>query len=130
MTGKARRTWLSTVTEEGLTALIPEEIARAESRLDDGVMAAVGNTPTVSLNRLIPEAGFSLYGKLEGLNPGGSAKDRAARNILTRALRERRLRPGGVVIESSSGNFAIGLAQTCAAFGLRPICVLDARATA
>ncbi len=92
-----------------------------------GALAAVGNTPLVRLTRLFPGLDFDLYAKLEALNPGGSAKDRAALGILQHALETRAVRPGGVVIESSSGNMGIGLAQACRCYGLRFICVIDPR---
>ena len=96
----------------------------------EGVLAAVGNTPLVRLARVFPNARFNLYAKLEGLNPGGSIKDRPARKIVSDALASGLLKPGMVVVESSSGNFAIGLAQACAYHGLRLICVVDPKMTA
>ena len=92
-----------------------------------GVLSTVGNTPLVHLNRLMPAAGFQLYAKLEAVNPGGSIKDRPALMILEDALRSGRIGPGTVVIESSSGNMGIGLAQTCRYHDLRFICVVDSR---
>jgi N-(2-amino-2-carboxyethyl)-L-glutamate synthase len=94
----------------------------------DGILSAVGNTPLVMLRRLLPAARFELHAKLECLNPGGSAKDRPALNILTRALKQGLVNPGGLVIESSSGNFAVGLAQACVYLGLRLLVVLDTKA--
>ena len=95
----------------------------------DGVLAAIGNTPQVRLRRLLPDAQFELYAKLESLNPGGSIKDRPAHAIVTEAIARGEIRPDTVVIESSSGNLAIGLAQVCAYYGLRLICVVDAKTT-
>jgi len=96
--------------------------------LDAGVLAAVGHTPLVPLrgagrNRL------KVYAKLEGLNPGGSAKDRPALGILRRGVETGAIRPGTVVVESSSGNMGIGLAQACRYLELRFVCVVDARTT-
>jgi 2,3-diaminopropionate biosynthesis protein SbnA len=99
------------------------------ARVADGIIGAIGNTPLVELRRLMPGARFDLYAKLEGLNPGGSMKDRSAAAILMTAMEQGTLPPGGVVIESSSGNFAIGLGQACAYLGLRLICVVDAKTT-
>jgi cysteine synthase A len=98
-------------------------------RTAEGILDAIGNTPLVALRRLIPGGRFDLYGKLEGLNPGGSMKDRSAAAILQAAMEEGHLAPGGLVLESSSGNFAIGLAQACAYLGLRLICVVDTKTT-
>jgi N-(2-amino-2-carboxyethyl)-L-glutamate synthase len=90
-----------------------------------GILAAIGNTPLIELQRAIPGAPFRLFAKLESLNPGGSAKDRPAHYILRHALASGRIRPGTVVVESSSGNMGIGLAQACRVYGLRFVCVID-----
>jgi len=95
----------------------------------DGVLTAVGGTPLVRLRRLLPEAGFELYAKLESINPGGSIKDRTALNILRQAWRGGLIDSNTLVIESSSGNLGIGLAQACRYLGLRFICVVDAKTT-
>jgi cysteine synthase A len=103
----------------------------APSTLADppGVLAAIGRTPLVRLDRLLPRAPIAVYGKLELLNPGGSGKDRPALGMLQRALAEGRLRPGGTVVESSSGNMAIALAQAAKLYGLSLICVVDTKTT-
>lgn len=93
----------------------------------DGILAAIGQTPLVRMRRLYPELPFQLYAKLEALNPGGSSKDRPARAILQSALESGEINSDSVVIESSSGNMGIGLAQICRFYGLRFICVVDAR---
>jgi len=95
----------------------------------DGVLLAVGRTPLVRLRRLFPDAQARLHAKLEGANPGGSAKDRPALHVLRRAIADGRLRPGMVVVESSSGNFGVGLAQACGYLGYQLICVIDPRTT-
>jgi cysteine synthase A len=74
---------------------------------------------------LIADARFSLFGKLEALNPGGSIKDRPALAILEDAMRSGKVGPGTLVIESSSGNMGVGLAQACRYHGLRFLCVVD-----
>jgi len=90
-----------------------------------GILSAIGNTPLIHLSKVLPEAGFRLFAKLEALNPGGSIKDRTAFEVLTEALRSGAIGPDTVVIESSSGNMGIGLAQVCRYYGLRFICVVD-----
>lgn len=90
---------------------------------------AIGNTPIVRLDNVIGNTSFKLFAKLEGLNPGGSIKDRPAINILKRGIEEGRINSSTVIIESSSGNMGIGLAQACAYFGLRFICVVDIKTT-
>ncbi|HSG40249.1 MAG TPA: 2,3-diaminopropionate biosynthesis protein SbnA [Thermoanaerobaculia bacterium] len=93
----------------------------------DGILSTIGNTPLIRLSRLLPSAGFRLYAKLEALNPGGSIKDRPALAILEEGLRSGNIGPGTVIVESSSGNMGIGLAQACRYHGLRFICVVDPR---
>jgi 2,3-diaminopropionate biosynthesis protein SbnA len=94
-----------------------------------GVLSAVGTTPLVRLEKVYPELSFQLYAKLESLNPGGSIKDRPAIEILEEAMRTGEVGKDSVIVESSSGNMGIGLAQACAYFGLRLICVVDAKAS-
>lgn len=96
----------------------------------NSVLEAVGQTPMVRMARLFEESGLEVYGKLEALNPGGSIKDRAAYNILTHALDAGVINHDTTVVESSSGNFAIGLAQVCTYLGLRLVCVVDIKTTA
>jgi N-(2-amino-2-carboxyethyl)-L-glutamate synthase len=76
------------------------------------------------------ELPFNLFAKLEAFNPGGSLKDRPAFEIIKKALARGEFLPGATIIESSSGNMGIGLAQACAYFGLRFICVVDGKTTA
>jgi 2,3-diaminopropionate biosynthesis protein SbnA len=92
-------------------------------------LAAVGNTPLVRLERFCDRAGFKLFAKLESLNPGGSSKDRPALAIVAEGLRSGAIGPDTVIIESSSGNMGIGLAQACCHYGLRFICVVDPKAS-
>jgi cysteine synthase A len=108
----------------------PGSDLRPVPRIHNGVLDAVGGTPLVRLGRYLPEAPFQLFAKLEALNPGGSIKDRPARLILEHALRSGRIGPGSVIVESSSGNMGIGLAQACRYHGLRFICVVDSKTTA
>ncbi len=93
----------------------------------DHLLDTIGATPLVRLRRLLPSAPFKIYAKLESFNPGGSMKDRVAIRMLREAMLAGDLRPGATVIESSSGNLGIGLAQACAYLGLRFICVVDPR---
>lgn len=94
-----------------------------------GVGAAIGSTPLVHMRRLIRSAHFQLYAKLEFLNPSGSIKDRPALRMIKRALEQGRIGPDSVLIESSSGNLAISLAQICSYLSLRFICVVDPKTT-
>jgi 2,3-diaminopropionate biosynthesis protein SbnA len=96
----------------------------------DGILATIGNTPLVLLRRALGGVPFRLYAKLEAFNPAGSVKDRPALLILAEALARGEIGPGSTVVEASSGNMGIGLAQVCAYHGLRFVCVVDARTTA
>jgi len=102
----------------------------ARMTIANGVLSAVGRTPLVRLNRLSPHAELAVYGKLEGLNPGGSTKDRPAALMIRRALEKGAIDRDTVIVESSSGNMGIGLAQACSYHGLRLVCVTDSKTTA
>ncbi len=93
----------------------------------DGILAAIGHTPLIRLRRLFEGIDFHLYAKLEALNPAGSAKDRPAFEILRNAWDDGAVTADTVVVESSSGNMGIGLAQACRCFGIRFRCVVDPR---
>lgn len=93
------------------------------------VWHAIGNTPLQSLRGLAPGPA-RLYGKLEGMNPGGSIKDRIAKAMLEHALAAGRVTRGSTIVESSSGNTAVGLAQLCAVVGLRLLAVIDPHTSA
>lgn len=91
-----------------------------------GILGAIGATPLVELTRLEPASPFRTFAKLEALNPGGSIKDRSALEMLRESIRSGRVVPGRtVVVESSSGNLGIGLAQVCGYYGIRFRCVVD-----
>jgi len=81
--------------------------------LYDNVIDLIGNTPTVDISPLSPNPGVRIYAKLEGQNPGGSVKDRAAKYMIEAAERDGLLSPGATVLESSSGNTGIALAMIC-----------------
>ncbi len=79
----------------------------------DNILATVGRTPVVRLNKLAPSH-VNLYAKLEAFNPMGSVKDRLALSVIEDAEMRGTLRPGQTVIEATSGNTGIGLAMVCA----------------
>jgi N-(2-amino-2-carboxyethyl)-L-glutamate synthase len=91
----------------------------------------IGQTPLIRLNSLCRERiGANVYGKLEALNPGGSVKDRSARQLLAQAMVDYPLRPGWTIVESTSGNMGHALAMLCAAHRFNFICVLDPKTPA
>ncbi len=92
------------------------------TRPADSLLGLVGGTPLVRLARSAPES--QVLAKLEYLNPGGSVKDRAALAMVLAAEESGALRPGGTIVEGTSGNTGLGLAQVAAARGYRSLFVL------
>src|SRR5215210_3120737 len=88
------------------------------------LLELVGNTPIVRLDRIARDVQPTLLAKLEYLNPGGSNKDRIGMAMIEAAEREGRLRPGGTIVEPTSGNTGVGLAIAAAARGYRCIFVM------
>lgn len=97
--------------------------------MHEGILSAIGSTPLVRLKRVFKEIDFQLYAKLENLNPAGSIKDRPAIYIIKQGIESGAILPDTVIVESSSGNMGLGLAQACSYYGLRLICVVDAKTT-
>lgn len=100
---------------------------RSDLRADAGILSAVGSTPLIELARLMDLAGGRLHAKLEAFNPGGSAKDRPAKAMIESAMAAGLVGPATTIIESTSGNMGIGLAQTCRYYDLPLVCVVDPR---
>jgi cystathionine beta-synthase len=88
------------------------------------VLELVGATPIVRLEKLSPPGGAQILAKLEYLNPGGSVKDRIGLPMIEAAEREGRLKPGGTIVEPTSGNTGVGLAIAAAIKGYRCIFVM------
>ena len=88
------------------------------------VSEAIGNTPLVKLNRLSAGLKANIYCKLGYLNPGGSVKDRIALNIINEAEKRGELKPGGTIVEATSGNTGMGLAMISALKGYKCIFVM------
>ncbi len=91
------------------------------TRRVDNVLALIGDTPLVRLNRLPAPGSAVVYGKLESRNPAGSVKDRVALAMVEEAERQGRLRPGSTIVEPTSGNTGVGLAMVAAVKGYRLI---------
>jgi cystathionine beta-synthase len=90
----------------------------------DSILALVGHTPLVRLNRIVDPGMATVYAKLETINPTGSVKDRIAVNIVRRAEEAGLLKPGATLVESTSGNTGLGLAMTAAVRGYRCVCTM------
>jgi cysteine synthase B len=83
-----------------------------------GILDLVGNTPLVELKKITVNKGVTIYGKLEGNNPGGSVKDRAAYGMIKGAIERGEIRDGVKLIEATSGNTGIALAMIASLFGV------------
>lgn len=97
-----------------LVPSVQKEPAKVESILD-----LIGNTPLLEISRItegIP-SGVKIYAKLEGLNPGGSVKDRPAWRMIQEGLRDKKLTPGKTILDSTSGNTGIALAMIGSVLG-------------
>jgi cysteine synthase A len=92
------------------------------ARSDQYIYDLIGQTPVVKANRIVGANDATLWMKLEGYNPAFSVKDRIDISMIEAAEKDGTLKPGGVVVEGTSGNTGIGLAMVCAAKGYR--CVL------
>jgi cysteine synthase len=90
-------------------------------RIYDSICDVIGGTPIVRLKRIPRNDWAEMLVKLESLNPGGSVKDRIGLSMIEAAEREGRLKPGGTIVEATSGNTGIGLAMVCAAKGYKAI---------
>ena len=90
----------------------------------NNILEAIGNTPIVRLNRLASHVESDVFVKCEFLNPGGSVKDRPALQIIEDYERDGRLKPGGTIVEATSGNTGMGLALAGAIKGYKCIFVM------
>jgi cysteine synthase len=95
----------------------------------DDILAAVGNTPLVGIQRLSPKPGVRLWAKLEGQNPTGSLKDRIALRMIEEAERDGRLEPGATILEPTSGNTGIALAMVASRKGYKLVVVIPENAS-
>jgi S-sulfo-L-cysteine synthase (O-acetyl-L-serine-dependent) len=89
----------------------------------------IGNTPLVEISKVISQPGVKVFAKLEGHNPGGSVKDRAAYGMIRGALQRGDIKPGIKLIEATSGNTGIALAMIARLFGLEIELVMPANST-
>ena len=95
-------------------------------QIRDGIVEAIGHTPLIKLKRASELTSCTILGKAEFMNPGGSVKDRAGRQMILEAEARGELRPGGLVVESTAGNTGIGLALVANARGYRTLIVIPA----
>jgi cystathionine beta-synthase len=95
----------------------------------ENILGLIGNTPLVKLNRLAKDVKAQIFAKMESLNPGYSVKDRIGIAMIEAAERDGILKPGGTVIEATSGNTGIGLALVAAIKGYKCIFVMTDKAS-
>ncbi len=93
-------------------------------KFDRSVIDVIGNTPIIKLQKVASHVESEIYVKLEYMNPGGSIKERIAVYILEQAIKRGDLKPGGTIIEGTSGNTGVGLAMYAAVHGYKTIFVL------
>ncbi|HEY9000930.1 MAG TPA: cysteine synthase CysM [Mucilaginibacter sp.] len=93
------------------------------------IIDLIGNTPLVELKKLNPNPNVTIYAKLEGTNPGGSVKDRAALNMIRSAIERGDIKPGMKLIEATSGNTGIALAMIACIYGLEMELALPSSST-
>jgi cysteine synthase len=93
-------------------------------RVSEDIVAAIGNTPLIKLERASAATGCTILGKAEFMNPGQSVKDRPARQIILEAEKRGEIRPGGLIVEATAGNTGIGLALVANARGYRTLIVI------
>src|SRR5256714_2013593 len=90
----------------------------------EDILGLIGQTPLVKLNKLARGIQATVLAKMESLNPGGSVKDRIGVSMIDAAERDGRLKPGGTVVEATSGNTGIGVALVCAVRGYKAVFVM------
>ena len=98
-----------------------ETTRKCNNGIKNNVLEAIGNTPLVRLNSVTKDVNARIYAKLEFMNPGGSIKDRMAIYIIDDAEKKGLLKPGGTIIENTSGNTGVGLAIAAAVKGYKTI---------
>ncbi|MDO5970940.1 pyridoxal-phosphate dependent enzyme [Flavivirga aquimarina] len=91
----------------------------------ENILGTIGNTPLVKLNKLVEELPCLVLAKYETFNPGNSVKDRMAVKMIEDAEADGRLKPGGTIIEGTSGNTGMGLALAAVVKGYKTICVIS-----
>jgi cysteine synthase B len=94
-----------------------------------GIIDLIGNTPMAEIKRLNTNPNVRIFAKLEGNNPGGSVKDRAALNMIRSALERGEIKPGTKLIEATSGNTGIALAMIACLFGVEIELVMPSNST-
>ncbi len=91
----------------------------------NNILETIGNTPLVRMNNIVEDIKADVFAKVETANPGNSVKDRIAVQMIEDAEKEGKIKPGGTVVEGTSGNTGMGLALTCIVKGYKLVCTLS-----
>ena len=94
-------------------------------KYSENILGTIGGTPLVKLNRVVAGVSALVLAKVETFNPGNSVKDRMAVKMIEDAEADGRLKPGGTIIEGTSGNTGMGLALVAIIKGYKLICVIS-----
>src|SRR6516162_11622830 len=100
-----------------VSSMVSKVVQMKNVAVYDSICQVIGHTPVVRLNRIPKDGWAEVLVKLESFNPGGSVKDRIGLSMIEAAEREGRLKPGGTIVEPTSGNTGIGLAIAAAVKG-------------
>ena len=103
------------------TASTTEQSNQIPSAIKGNILEAIGNTPLVELHKVVEPGSATVYAKCEFMNPAGSIKDRMANYIISKAEEEGLLKPGGTIVENTSGNTGIGAAMVAAVKGYKSV---------
>lgn len=98
---------------------------RPEKKVYNNILETIGNTPMIKLNQIVKDLPCTVLAKVEYFNPGNSVKDRMALKMIENAEKEGKLKPGGTIIECTSGNTGMGLALAAIVKGYKLICTLS-----
>ncbi|MHC4957324.1 MAG: cysteine synthase [Planctomycetota bacterium] len=93
-------------------------------QVHESVLDVVGDTPIVQLRKVTEGIACKVYAKLENMNPGGSLKDRIGPHMIAKAEQAGKIKPGGTIVEATSGNTGVGLALACAVKGYKLVCTM------
>src|SRR5438105_4317867 len=118
---------INCATPQHITESLPGgmmETTNLAMQIHDTILETMGNTPLVRLHRVARGVTCDLVAKVEFFNPGGSVKDRIGITIIEDAERQGKLKPGGTIVESTSGNTGVGLAIAAAIKGYKCVFVL------
>ena len=91
----------------------------------NNILETIGNTPLIKLNKITKDLPCEVFAKVESFNPGNSVKDRMAVKMIEDAEKSGLIKPGGTIVEGTSGNTGMGLALVSIVKGYKLICVIN-----